>query len=307
MKKKYLLLSLICLTSCNVDPSTLKIVYPTGAPALAFYNNVENANFETNSTPSNIVSMMNGNSNYDIVVIDTVSGIKAINNGANFKLAATVTFGNFYLAATGNDENSTLDKDDVVILFGQNQTPDLLFNKIKGEGYNVEYVTNVQDAAKCLASGKNMITKSTVDYVFIAQPALYTILNNKDALTYGNASVYANIQEEYKKITNYDLVQASLFVNANSDSKMVDSFLKDLEKDIKNLLENPSLLSDKIDYTSQELSTKYGVNFKACEQLLNDDNAIGLGYKKAIDNKDNIDNFISLFNLGTTNEEIYYK
>lgn len=307
MKKKYLLLSLICLTSCNVDHSTLKIVCPTGAPALAFYNNVENANFETNSTPSNIVSMMNGNSNYDIVVIDTVSGIKAINNGANFKLAATLTFGNFYLAATGNDENSTLDKDDVVILFGQNQTPDLLFNKIYGEGYNVEYVTNVQDAAKCLASGKNMITKSTVDYVFIAQPALYTILNNKDALTYGNASVYANIQEEYKKITNYDLVQASLFVNVNSDSKMVDSFLKDLEKDINNLLENPSLLSDKIDFTSQELSTKYGVNFKACEQLLNDDNAIGLGYKKAIDNKENIDNFISLFNLGTTNEEIYYK
>ena len=307
MKKKYLLLSLICLTSCNVDHSTLKIVCPTGAPALAFYNNVENANFETNSTPSNIVSMMNGNSNYDIVVIDTVSGIKAINNGANFKLAATLTFGNFYLAATGNDENSTLDKDDVVILFGQNQTPDLLFNKIYGEGYNVEYVTNVQDAAKCLASGKNMITKSTVDYVFIAQPALYTILNNKDALTYGNASVYANIQEEYKKITNYDLVQASLFVNVNSDSKMVDSFLKDLEKDINNLLENPSLLSDKIDFTSQELSSKYGVNFKACEQLLNDDNAIGLGYKKAIDNKENIDNFISLFNLGTTNEEIYYK
>ena len=203
MKKKYLLLSLICLTSCNVDHSTLKIVYPTGAPALAFYNNVENANFETNSTPSNIVSMMNGNSNYDIVVIDTVSGIKAINNGANFKLAATLTFGNFYLAATGNDENSTLDKDDVVILFGQNQTPDLLFNKIYGEGYNVEYVTNVQDAAKCLASGKNMITKSTVDYVFIAQPALYTILNNEDSPTYGNASVYANIQEEYKKITNY--------------------------------------------------------------------------------------------------------
>ena len=88
---------------------------------------------------------------------------------------------------------------------------------------------------------------------------------------------------------------------------MVDSFLKDLEKDIDNLLENPSLLSDKIDFTSQELSTKYGVNFKACEQLLNDDNAIGLGYKKAIDNKENIDNFISLFNLGTTNEEIYYK
>lgn len=307
MKKKYILLTILCLTSCNVDHSSLKIVCPTGAPSLAFYNNVDNVNFETNSTPSNIVAMMNGTSSYDVVVIDTVSGIKAINNGANFKIAANLTFGNFYIASTGNDDNDTMDKDDVIILFGQNQTPDLLFNKIYGEGYNIEYVTNVQDAAKCLASGINMISKSTVDYVFIAQPALYTILNNQNAATYGKASVYANIQDEYKKITNNELVQASIFVNNNSDTKMINSFLNDLSKDIFALLDDSTKLASKINYDDQELTTKFGVNFKACEKLLNDNNQIGLGFKMAIDNKDNIDSFVSLFDLNATNEEIYYK
>ena len=55
-----------------IDTSVLKIVCPTGAPAVAFYNQAENPNFETNSTPSNIVAMMNESSNKDIVVIDII-------------------------------------------------------------------------------------------------------------------------------------------------------------------------------------------------------------------------------------------
>ena len=307
MKKYSVLLLSLLLTSCNVDSSSLKIISPTGAPTLAFYNHSNNVNYETNSTPSNIVSMMSSSSDYDIVVIDTVSGIKAIEKGAPYKLAANITFGNFFIASTGNDENKVMDKDDTVIVFGQNQTPDLLFNYIYGNDYNVEYVTNDQDAAKCLAAGKNMITGSTVDYVFIAQPALYTILNNKEAKTYGKASVYANIQEEYKNKSGNSVVQASVFVNSNSDHNMVKSFLKGLENDINDVLDNPELIQSNINTEDKATSDKYGVNFAACINLLKDNNALGLGYSKAINNKENIDKFISLFNVGETNEEIYFK
>ncbi len=307
MKIKSLLLSLILLCcSCNKTNENLTILTPTGAPALAFYNYLESDSFQSNSTPLNIVSSMTENGS-DIVVIDTIKGVQTINSGAPYKLAATITFGNFYIASTGNDEDNIMDKDDTIILFGQNQTPDLLFHKIYGEGYNIEYVTNVQDAAKCLVTGTNMISKSVVDYVFIAQPALYTVLNNANAATFGKASIYANVQEEYKKITDKDLVQASIFVNNNSDSKVIKSFLKDLENDINSLLDEPSLLSEKIDYNNQELTTKYGVQFAACEKLLKENNSIGLGYKVAIENKNNIDAFISLFNMETTDEEIYFK
>lgn len=307
MKKYSTLLLSLLLTSCNVDSSSLKIISPTGAPALAFYNHSLNSNYETNSTPSNIVSMMNSSSDYDVVVIDTVSGIKAIEKGAPYKIAATITFGNFYIASTGNDDNNTFEKEDTIVIFGQNQTPDLLFKYIYGEGYNIEYVTNVQDAAKCLAAGKNMITGSTVDYVFIAQPALYTILNNKDAKTYGKASIHINIQDEYFRKSGNNVVQASIFVNSNSDRNQLKSLLKGLENDIYNVLENPKLIQSNLNTEDKAINDKYGVNFNACMSLLNDNNAIGLGYKKAIENKDNIDKFIGLFNIGETNEEIYFK
>ena len=307
MKRNYLLLLTLLLTSCNVDHSALKIITPTGAPALAFYNHSNNANYETNSTPSNIVSMMNSSSNYDIVVIDTVSGIKAIEKGAPYKIAANITFGNFYIASTGNDDDNKFDEDDVIVVFGQNQTPDLLFNFIYGDKYNVEYVTNVQDAAKCLTTGKNLVTGSSVDYVFIAQPALYTVMNNQKAPTYGKVQVYTSIQNEYLRKTGKSIVQASLFVNNNSNRSQVKSFLKGLENDISTILETPEVIIEALDVASEKNQTLYGINFNACIKLINDNNAIGLGYKKAIDNKNNIDEFIKLFNVGETNEEIYFK
>ena len=102
MKKKSLLclLSFMLLASCN-NSENLTILVPTGAPSLAFYNHIDNVNLTSNNSPINIASSMTDNGN-DIVVIDTIKGIDAINNGAPYKLAANLTFGNFYLASTGN-------------------------------------------------------------------------------------------------------------------------------------------------------------------------------------------------------------
>ena len=306
MKKQSVLLISFFLASCNYNHESLKIITPVGAPALAFYTQVENPNFQTNSTPSNIVAMMNNSSEYDIVVIDTVSGLKAIENGAPFKIAATLTHGNFFIAGTGNDDNKIMDKDDVIVLFGQNQTPDLLFKHIYGEGYNLEYVTNIQDASKCLASGKNIISKSEVDYVFMAQPALYSVLNNKEALTYKKSYIYSDIQKEYYKKNDLDIVQASLFVNNNSDRLMVKSFLNELKNGLNDLIKTPEILSDYLNFEDEQISSIYGGNFNASINLIKDNNVLGLYYKDAKDNKDNIDEFIKLFGLNETNKETYF-
>ena len=63
-------------------------------------------------------------------VIDTVNGIKAIEKGANYKLAASITFGNFYIASTGIDEDDIMDKDDYIVLFSMGATPDLIFHYV---------------------------------------------------------------------------------------------------------------------------------------------------------------------------------
>ena len=251
---------------------------------------------------------------YDTVVIDTVSGIKAINNGAPYLLAANITFGNFFIASTGKDDDGIMNEGDKIVLFGQSQTPDLLFHYLYGKSFdsNIEYVANATAAAQCLASGKNVSTSSEIDYVFLAQPALYTILNNTNAPTYGKASIYKNIQEEYKaKTNNQELVQASVFVRKSEDkdyNKMLKTYLENLDKSINEAIENPTLVKESMDQlSSEEVTSIFQINSNAAKAVLEDNNGLGLGYKKALDNKQSIDSFISLFSLGATNEEIYFK
>lgn len=303
MKIKSLLLSTLLLCcSCNQTNENITILTPTGAPALAFYNYLESDSFESNSTPLNIVSSMTEKGS-DIVVIDTIKGVQTINNGAPYKLAATITFGNFYIASTGNDDNNTMDKEDEIVIFGKGQTPDKVFNLIYGSDYNLNYVASVQEANKCLVSGKTLDLEKEVDYVFIAQPVLTNALEKNQ-----NASIYANIQEEYKKVTGKGLIQASVFVKDSLSKNDTKNFLKSLNNDINDLLEDPNLLNEATKSMNQQIiSTKLGVATPLAIKTLNNNNSIGLGFKYACENKEDINNFISLFNLEINDEKIYQK
>ena len=307
MKKNYLfLLSLLLLAGCNNKNESVKdstdtsfdvsIISPTGAPALAFYNYQNSDKYETNATPKNILATMTENGK-DIVVIDTISGLKAIDNGAPYKIAASLTFGNFYLASTGNDDNNALDKDDKVIVFGENQTPDLLFKYLYGTDYNVSYVDSVATAAKTLISGKTIDTKEDVDYVFVAEPVLTNALKNNQ-----NAKVYANIQDLYKEKTNgKELVQASLFVKNTTNEKGYKNFLSSLKKDVEDVIANSELMTTN---DEEAFTSKYGIASSLARVTIAKNNAIGLGFKYALENKDNIANFCKLFNYELNEESI---
>ena len=133
--KKYLSLIAVALalTACNTansaskgdsssaapeyDRSSLSILTPTGAPALAFYNYAGNSKFETNAAPATISGQMAAGSK-NVIVLPTNAGVKAIvDNKAPYKLAATITFGNFYIASLNNDDNQVMDENDTIILF----------------------------------------------------------------------------------------------------------------------------------------------------------------------------------------------
>lgn len=316
MKKVILLLVLlISLSGCKKDSvvqdedSNIGIVVPTGAPSLAFINEIDNPDFETNSVANNVLAMMNENSDKSVVVIDTVSGLKAIQNGAPYKLAANITFGNFFIAATGNDDNKQMDKDDRIVLFGKNITPDIVFHFVYGNAYDdkLEYVDSVSDAGKVLAAGKNFETMNDVDYVFIAEPVLSKILNNEAAATYGKAYVYKNVQDDYEAKTGSEMIQASLFIKDDDSIVDKDAYLEKLKDNIDNILRDEEYASEYIaDKSDEEVSTKYGVDTKTLDDIL-DSNSVGLGFKYAYDNKEAIDNFVALFGVEKTYEDIYYQ
>ena len=286
---------------------TLSIACPSGAPALSLYKIFAKSNVEINADANNVLAYLSPNSTKDIIIAPT-NAIAAIQKkNAPFKIAATITFGNFYIASTGNDANGTLDKDDYLVLFQQNGLPDKIFKYVYGSDYtNIHYVTAASDAASCAISGINISDNNKkVDYVLVPQPALTNVLSKN-----ANAAQYANVQEDYKTVSNgLELTQASIFVNTNADKTQVDAFLRQAERDINGLLANPELIVEALDNLENEQAiAKFGAAPAMLKKVLTT-NSIGLGYKNALDNKASIDNFLTslgFLNEATT-EEIYYQ
>ncbi len=310
MKKVLPLLSTLALLAgcASKGPTNLEVsvLCPTGAPALAFYNYATDTNFETNANASEGILPLMLKGEKDVVILPTNAGVQAITKkSAPYKLAATITFGNVYLASTGHDADNTLNDGDYIILFSQGQVPDLLFHYVFGDTLdsNAHYVSSGTDAAKCLKQGKNITSNNEdVDYVLIAEPALQNVLN-----TTPNVKVAKNIQEEYKTKSNgLDIFQASVFINNNLDYSKAKSFLKQLEKDVKDGLKDVNKVKEGL-VKAENLTSKYGVpSVEVVEQTFANNNSMGLGYKNAKENKAAIDNFLSLFNIAETNEEIYF-
>lgn len=303
MKKRILMLLpiLLSVASCNdVDGDDLTILCPTGAPAIAFYERVDDVEFQTNSTPANIVSSMTNNGS-DVIVIDTVSGVKAIESGAPYKLAANITFGNFYIASTGIDDNNNMDKDDNIVLFGMGQTPQKVFEYLYGTDYtNISYVNNVQDAAKCLISKKN--GNEDVKYVFVAEPVL-----SKALLQNTSASIYKDIQSEYKaKSGGNEMIQAGIFIKNTVSKSARKEFLRETKEEINELLNNSQKIYEgHEDMTPEAFNTKIGIDAETIITCLNKNNSIGLGFKEAKDNFTAISNFLQLFNQTISKDDIY--
>ena len=311
MKNKLIALLMVApmIASCSsIAPyeHNLSIIAPTGAPAVAFYKYAEDPLFETNADAATgiLPTMVTGSK--DIVVLPTNAGVQAIvNKKVNYQIAATITFGNLFVCATGHDSDGVMDKDDYIVLFQQGNLPDLLFHYVYGTELNdgIHYVGAASDASKCLASGINLADDNhPVDYVLLAEPAVSTVLGQKP-----ERSVYSNIQELYKTKSNgLEMFQASVFVNKETDKEVVKSFLNSLKEDIEAGLKNPESVVEGLNKVSNP-SSIYGVNPAIIPSVMGEDkNGLGLGFKYAKENKAGIDNFLSIFGIAETNEEIYF-
>ena len=314
MKKIISLIAIaVLLTSCNIkkqyDRSTLSIIAPTGAPALAFYNYSSSDNFETNSNPAEgiIPQMVAGQK--DVVVLPTNAGMQAIiNKNANYQLAATITFGNFYLLSMNNDENNTLDASDTILLFQKNNVPDKVFHYVYGNEYdaNIHYVAAVSDAAAAANAGSFVDAESgervVPNYVLLAQPVLTTVLTKNQDKGY---AVAADLQAKYKEKSNNALFQASVFIKKTVERETAKTFLESLKEDITNLLKDPDVLTNTLKDVT-DVQTLYGIAPSVATAVTKANNGMGLGFAYAKENKEAVETFLKLFNIEGFNEEIYF-
>lgn len=319
MKKYFipLIIASMTLVGCNAknnssevkefDRTSLSIITPTGAPALAFYNYAGLSNFETNSVPTNIVGVMAAGQK-DVAVLPTNAGIQAIKGkNAPYQIAATITFGNFYIASMGNDADNEMNDGDKILLFQKGNVPDKIFHYIYGDAFDssIYYVNAVSDAAAALISGSFTDAESgdsvVPNYVMVAEPVLTNVLSKKD-----NVKVYADMQAKYKeKSGNKELFQASVFVKNTLENELVTSFLSSLKDDIEGAIADPSKLSAGMAKESAAAEV-FGVAPQMAENVLKKNNGMGLGFKYAKENKEAIETFLALFDIKDLDEKIYF-
>ena len=304
--KKVFLLSLIPLVLCGCGRKDkykdLRFVVPTGAPAIAMSAFAEIKGFETVTDPSTIVPMMAAEQ-VDVAVLPTNVGVTAINvKKVPYKMLCTITFGNLYVASTGKDEDGVMGADDYIVSFQENAVPDKIFKYVYGTELNsaLHYVSSAADAAKCLKTGKNLADDSKdVDYVFLAEPALTKVLE-----TTPTASVYSNLQELYKtKSDGLMLTQASVFVkNTLEDSVVKDAIYKTIESSVNQLIKRPNKIESNMSKVDDP-ATIFGVEPEYAVKTAKDGNKMGLGCKLASDIKDDINKFLTIFNVSPIEDE----
>ncbi|MDY6429863.1 MAG: hypothetical protein SPL02_01635 [Bacilli bacterium] len=282
------------------------VASPKGAPAVGLYNHVFEDNVEVND-PTNVQAWLLAG-NKDVVIAPTNAGCNLISKkNVSYKLAAILTFGNFYLVSTGNDENDTLDADDPIFIF-QTATdiPAKLFSYVYSEMNftNIYYGGDNSNAARNLILGYDELDEDNapLDYVLVAEPALSNALSKNK-----NAKVVGNIQELYKTKSGGKMItQASVFVHKDLEKEKADKFLSTLEFEVNYLLDNP-LIIDEIftSYEDLQVAAKLGANKELLKTVLKE-NSLGLGFKNAKENKESVDSFLETIGFSATSEEIYY-
>lgn len=308
MKKGFLLLvALLGLVSCSDKQQSLKIVCPTNAPSLCFYNYANNENFITSSNPQNGIIPMFMKDTYDVIVAPTQGGLNQIvNQHANYQIAAVITFGNFFIVSTGRDEDHTLNAGDKVLIFQENDLPGKIFNYVYGDlGLSTYAVASLALTKTVIENNGTLTDETTIefDYIFTSEPVV----------TSTNSEVFKNVQEDFSKKTNGKmLTQASVFVKKSSNKNLIDSFLAKLENSILIALENPDVLEIALSTlgSPEAQQGKYGVTGKIAKTVTEKNNGFSLGYKSAYSIKNDIQQFVDLFpglKLGTLNEEVFYK
>ena len=256
MKIKSIILPLVAVTLSACGPTTeditIRTISPAGAPALAFYDQGNSDNFVTNSTPSNVLAEFQTNY-YNAIVFDSINALKSIkNNNLDFKLAKLITGGNFYLASIDKAEGIMPTADDVVVSFGENLIPDLVYRKLS-EYWDIEntpyYVPSVSEALGVLKTG--LYASQEVDFVFIAQPALNIAINDQSAPTYGKVKVVKNIRSEWEDFTGQTAIpQAGLFVRNSQyilNPEAFEDYVDDMVARIDVAIDNPSIAKTALD------------------------------------------------------------
>lgn len=302
--------------------SVVRLLTPTGAPALAFYDQGESENWTTGTAAE--IKPQFATANYDALVIDSITGLNVIDaqEEPNYVLASFLTGGNFHLVSAKHEDASAITADSKILSFNYNSLPDQVFRRLAKEawgwdfdlvqGGNIFYVTenNVSAVASQLIADPE-----AYDYYFIAEPALTnaeTKLKSEKDVTLNR--IY-DLRAEWEEYSGQSAIpQAALFMRSEfveKDQNATLNFLSMVETNLDDAVNNPSKVKTIMDGygDANAQATRFGFNSNLVQKLQSDgQNRFGMVLKEDIaDNRTFVNDFYSYLTgtAGTYGEELF--
>lgn len=284
-------------TTEAVTAEGLKILSPQGAPALSLIpikNDDKNDITTVDGSDALQAAFVSPSSEYDIIIAPTNLGVKLASGGnTDYKLLAIVDWGNLYIV--GNDENVLEDENAVITAFGEDAVPGLVFKRVYEDKIagTVNWVGTVQEAMASLAAGQ-------CDAALLAEPvATASIAKAKENDI--TVSVVSNVEEEWG---DEGFPMAGFFVNSETyeeNAAMYDAMLDEMKEYAESTAadEEKTQLVDDINAAGADF---YGV--PSAEIIGKCYNRMNIGITMISDCKDEVSDFLSLFDVDSIDEGI---
>lgn len=294
---KTILIACLLLVGCSPkQEQSVKILSPTGAPALSLLDVDAEIDYVTGSELLGS-QFVKDDGEYDIILAPVNLGVKMIEEGkSDYRLKAVITWGNLYVVATRED---ALSKEGEFASFGEGSVVDFVFKQTldpKTMVPNITMYASAQDVQAALLSGK-------ATSGLLAQPAVTaTIQKAKEQGI--DLKIIANLQEKYQEKFDTEFAgfpQAAIFVKEGSEEKS-QQVLESIENFVNKVsVEDPNHIMERVDEIGADV---LGVpNAKISMKTWNQQN---IHYVEATDCQEDLNTLFSLMKLEIT-KDIYSK
>lgn len=270
------------------EKTTINVVVPDGAPALAIAKMLAESSFEGYEVKYQIVDgtdiaakLSAQPSLADLAILPTNMGAKLYNSGIGIKMVATNVYGLLYLVGTEEVISLSSLKGQKILCTGQGGTPDFVLqyvlnvNGITTDEVEIEYISKGSDAIAALKNG-------TAKFALLGEPAATM------AVSKAGAKVLFDMQSEWEKSTGtYGYPQACTVVTNDLFSKhsaFIKAFLKEMNA-------NLTWVSENVEATNAAITANGGAtNFASAEVI----SRCNVKYVGATDAKADVEKYLEI-------------
>ncbi len=300
------IISLLALASCK-EKETLKLVAPSGAPALSnvklFYDsknddnfNLDGYNFSYELVGASSLPGEFTNKEADFIVAPINVGVKLAKT--DYKYVANVTEGNIYFVSKTEFTLADLQTRKLA-MFGEGTINEVVVKAVLEEN-NIEPSNLEFIGADTQATNQALVSSSDDTIYLVAEPVLSA---SRAKLQAQEVTLYEmSVKDLFKDAYDLTFLQAGVFAKSSLSIEVIDRYLVLLEESI-NFVNNNS-------EDASEYATTLELGLPAKEVLVKAIPGASIHYLTAKDAKDSLEKLVSLnpslFGGSKPDESFYY-